>query len=330
MSDEQTHPTSSPTGGRSWSACASRASSRSRTASRTAPRSPRSASPTENLEPGEETSDRYRIAGRHHRAPRARQGRLPRPEGRHRRDPGAGEGRRARRGLRGTALAGHRRHRRHRGNRLRVEARRAVDPCRGLGAALEEPAAAAREVPRPGGRRDPLPAPRARPDGERGDPRALPEESAHHRRGEALVRRPRLRRGRDARAPAPLRRGAGPAVHDAPQRPRPRPLSADRDRALPEAPGGRRHREGLRARQGLPQRGHLAQAQPRVHDARVVRGLRGLQRHRHRARGAGLGRGAGGPRHHEGRARRGDHRPVAALASHHASATRSRRRPGST
>ena len=40
----------------------------------------------------------------------------------------------------------------------------------------------------------------------------------------------------------------------------------------------RRDRARLRARQGLPQRGHLVQAQPRVHDARVVRGLRRLRR----------------------------------------------------
>ena len=50
----------------------------------------------------------------------------------------------------------------------------------------------------------------------------------------------------------------------------------------------RRHRQGLRARQGLPQRGRLAQAQPRVHDARVVRGLCRLRGHRERARDAGL------------------------------------------
>ena len=39
----------------------------------------------------------------------------------------------------------------------------------------------------------------------------------------------------------------------------------------------RRPRAGLRARQGLPQRGPLGQAQPRVHDGRVVRGLRRLR-----------------------------------------------------
>ena len=39
----------------------------------------------------------------------------------------------------------------------------------------------------------------------------------------------------------------------------------------------------LRARQGLPQRGRVVQAQPRVHDARVVRGLRGLRGRRRAA-----------------------------------------------
>ena len=63
------------------------------------------------------------------------------------------------------------------------------------------------------------------------------------------------------------------------QRARPDALPADRDRALPQAPDRRRPRARLRDRQGLPQRGRLVQAQPRVHDARVVRGLRRLPRH---------------------------------------------------
>ena len=85
-----------------------------------------------------------------------------------------------------------------------------------------------------------------------------------------------LRRGRDADPPAALRRRLRAAVRHPLQRARPGPLPADRDRALPEAPDRRRAREGLRDRQGLPQRGRLLQAQPRVHDARVVRGLRRL------------------------------------------------------
>ena len=59
------------------------------------------------------------------------------------------------------------------------------------------------------------------------------------------------------------------------------------DRAVPQAADRRRARARVRDRQGLPQRGRVLQAQPRVHDARVVRGVRGLQRHRGPARGAG-------------------------------------------
>ena len=70
---------------------------------------------------------------------------------------------------------------------------------------------------------------------------------------------------------------------DPPQRARPRPLPANRRRALPQAPDRRRARAGLRDRQGLPQRGRVPQAQPRVHDARVVRGVRGLRGHRRSA-----------------------------------------------
>ena len=44
---------------------------------------------------------------------------------------------------------------------------------RPLAPAGQEPAPAARQVPRPRGRRDPLPPPRARPDRQRGEPRAL-------------------------------------------------------------------------------------------------------------------------------------------------------------
>ena len=94
-----------------------------------------------------------------------------------------------------------------------------------------------------------------------------------------LPRRRGLRRGRDAGAAAALRRRVRAAVRDASQRARPRPLPPHRDRAVPQAAHRRRARAGLRARQGLPQRGRLVQAQPRVHDARVVRGVRRLPRH---------------------------------------------------
>ena len=156
----------------------------------------------------------------------------------------------------------------------------------GLEAAGQDAEGAAGEVPRPRGRRDPLPPPRGRPARQRGDARAVHPALEGGARGPALARRARLPRGRDADPPAALRRRAGPPVHDALQRARPRLLPADRRRAVPEAPDRRRARARLRDRQGLPQRGALAEAQPRVHDARVVRGLRRLRGHRRAARGA--------------------------------------------
>ena len=116
---------------------------------------------------------------------------------------------------------------------------------------------------------------------------------------------------------------AGAAVRHPPQPARPRALPADRHRAVPQALHRRRARARLRARQGLPQRGRLLQAQPRVHDARVVRGLRGLRRRRAPLRGArGLRRRAGRLRGRARlRARRG-----AARRSASAIASRTRRR----
>ena len=191
-----------------------------------------------------------------------------------------------------------RRHRRRRRDRLPHPPRRALAAGRRRGTllakSLRPPPDKFHGLAR---HRDPLPPPRARPDRQRGGARA-----ASASRGEtiAAIRRwldeRRLRRGRDAGAAAALRRRPGAAVRHPPQRARPRPLPADRDRALPEAAARRRDRARLRARQGLPQRGHLAQAQPRVHDARVVRGLRRLRRRRRAARAPGRRRRRAGAR----------------------------------
>ena len=109
----------------------------------------------------------------------------------------------------------------------------------GLDAAGQVAAGAAREVPRPRGRGDPLPPPRARPDRQRGDARAVHPALEGGPRHPPLARRARLPRGRDADPPAALRRRAGAAVRDPPQRAGPRPLPADRRRALPQAPDRR-------------------------------------------------------------------------------------------
>ena len=68
---------------------------------------------------------------------------------------------------------------------------------------------------------------------------------------------------------------ARPFAH-APQRARHGALPAHRAGALSEEARRRRHGEGVRDQPELPQRRHLDAAQPRVHDARVLRGLSGL------------------------------------------------------
>ena len=147
--------------------------------------------------------------------------------------------------------------------------------------AREGAAAAARQAQgphRPGGAgADALRRPRGQ--------RRLAADGAQPRDRAALgARHPapaRLPRGRDTAAAAAARRRGGPAVHDAPQRVRPDDVPAHRDRAVPQAAHRRRPRPGLRDRPQLPQRGRRLHAQPGVHDAR---GLRGLRRLRHDGR----------------------------------------------
>ena len=119
--------------------------------------------------------------------------------------------------------------------------------------------AAAGEVPRARGRRDPLPPPRARPDRQRGGARAVHPARAVVAAVRRWLDERGLPRGRDAGAAAALRRRARAPVH------RPTHNALDRDalpahrhRALPQAPDRRRPRARLRDRQGLPQRGPLA------------------------------------------------------------------------
>ena len=146
----------------------------------------------------------------------------------------------------------------------------------------------ARPLPRHHRPRDPLPPARTRPDGERGVAGDLQEA------GEAdlaaireLHERARLGRAGNADPAAADRRRRGAPLRHPPQRARPRALPAHRDRALPEAGDRRRLRGRLRVRQVLPQRGDVAAAQPRVHDAGDVRRRRRLQRRHGVRRGAG-------------------------------------------
>ena len=126
-------------------------------------------------------------------------------------------------------------------------------------------------------RRDPLPPALRRPDREPRGARGVPQAQRDRARHPPLPRRARLPRGRDADDAPDRRRRRGAAVQDPPQRARPRPQHAHRARAVPQAPGRRRLRAGLRDRPQLPQRGALAPAQPRVHDAGVLSGLRDLR-----------------------------------------------------
>ena len=161
------------------------------------------------------------------------------------------------------------------------------------------PALVPRQVARHDRSRHPLPPALRRPVGHRGGPPRLPAAVADHVDDPALHGGPRLPRGRDP-GPAPHpRRRARQALHHPPQRARPGDVPAHRPGALPEAARRRRLREGLRDRPGVPQRGHLQPAQPRVHDARGLRGVRRLPR------AHGADRAAGGPPGH--RALRVDH-----------------------
>ena len=90
--------------------------------------------------------------------------------------------------------------------------------------------------------------------------------------------------------------GGGPTLRDPPQRARHRPLPAGCAGAVPEASRGRRARARVRDQPQLPQRGRLHPAQPRVHDAGVLPGVRGLRGDDGPHRGAGARRGARGVR----------------------------------
>ena len=111
-----------------------------------------------------------------------------------------------------------------------------------------------------------------------------------------VPRRGGLRGGRDAGPAAAVRWRLRAAVRHAFGRARGGSLSADRDRALSQAPRRRRSRARLRDREGLSQRERLVQAPARVHDARVVRGVRRLRGHDDADRGAARACGTRGPR----------------------------------
>ncbi len=111
-----------------------------------------------------------------------------------------------------------------------------------------------------------------------------------------------LPRSRDADAADHPGRRRGAAVQDASQRARHGHVPAHRAGAVSQAADGRRLRARVRDQPQLPQRRRVDAAQPRVHDARVVRRVCRLQRsHDHGgARDAGARRrGRSGTRQFE-------------------------------
>ena len=233
----------------------------------------------------------------HPRDPQLRQGQLPRPLGRQGAHPGLHPaGRAAGARLQDLQAARLRRLGRRRGAAVPDEDERAHDLGVDARVPRQVPAAAAGEVARPAGRRDPLPPALSRSD-RQSRVAARVRGAQPRRRGDPRVPdRPRLPRGRDADDAADRRRRAGAAVRDASQRARHAALHAHRAGAVPEAADRRRHRAGVRDQPQLPERGDLDAAQPRVHDARVLLGVRRLQRSDDADRGDAAGGGAQGGR----------------------------------
>ena len=146
-----------------------------------------------------------------------------------------------------------------------------VDPPAGEGAA-----AAAGEVPRARRPGAALPPALRRPHHQPGVARRVRQALADRAGDPRVLRRARLSRGRDADDAPDSGRRRGAAVRHAPQRARHGALPAHRAGAVPEEARRRRPREGVRDQPQFPERRHLDAAQPRVHDARVLRGLPGL------------------------------------------------------
>ena len=139
--------------------------------------------------------------------------------------------------------------------------------------AEQRPGAAARQVARFGRHREALSPALRRPDRQPARARRLHAAQPDHRRDAPLHRRAGLLRVRDADAAQRRRRRGRAAVPHPRQRARHRDDAAHRDRTEPQALDRRRPRARVRDRPDLPQRRHRHDAQPRVHDARTLRGV---------------------------------------------------------
>ena len=190
------------------------------------------------------------------------------------------------------------RHRRCPGAALQDQDRGAVPALRHASPADQGPAPIAGEVARPDRPGDPLPPALPGPHHQRGRPAHLPDPGAYDPVPARLPERPRLPGGgnaHDARHPG---RGGGAALRHPPPRPGHAALPAHRPRAVPQAPGGRGLRAGLRDQSQFPQRGALHPPQPRVHHGGVLPGLRRLPRPDGPDRGPVPRHGPDGAGHH--------------------------------
>ncbi len=191
--------------------------------------------------------------------------------------PAAGHARRCVRCVQGL---GRRRHRRRRRHADAHEDRRAFGQGRCAAADHEIAAAAAGQVAWPFGRRAALSAALCRSDRHaRVASRvraALGDDPLHApvARGRAAA----FHGSRDADDASDPRRRDRAAVRDASQRARSRHVPARRAGAVSQAPRRRRLRARLRDQPEFPQRGRVDAAQPRVHDARALPGVRDVHR----------------------------------------------------
>ena len=169
---------------------------------------------------------------------------------------------------------------------------------------------AAGEMARAHRRGDPLQAALPRPHREPGLAEGLRDPQPCHPRHSPVPRRARLPGGRDADDATGGGRRARPALRHAPQRARPAAVPAGGAGALPEAAHGRRDGAGLRDQPQLPNEGISTAPQPRVHDARVLRGLQRLPEADGVDEGAAGRRGGRGARRKGVHLRRDDHFPA--------------------
>ena len=241
------------------------------------------------------------------------QGQLRADPGRIRPHPAVPAVEHAGRDLRRLQGLGHRRHRRRRGQPDPDPHRGTVGQGRRPSPADQVAAPAAGQVAWPVRRRAALSPALRGPDRHAGSAGRVHQALAHHPCDPRVAGCPAFPGSRDADDALHPRRRCGQAVHHAPQRAGPGPVPARGTGVVPEAPGRRRTGARLRDQPQLPQRRCQHAAQPRVHDARAVRGLRHVHRDHGPHRGGHPRCRPRGPGHRPSHLGRSGHRPGAGV-----------------